>query len=81
MCSSDLAGVGGAVGGLVGGAVNEAMNAAAQPAPQPQPAGQPVGDMASFKAKVEKLTVMKEAGLISEEEFAQMKAKLLSEIL
>jgi hypothetical protein len=33
--------------------------------------------MAAFKAKVEKLTVMKEAGIISEEEFAQMKAKLL----
>lgn len=38
-------------------------------------------DMAAFKAKVEKLTVMKEAGLISDEEFAQMKAKLLSEIM
>ena len=48
----------------------------------PQNGGaQPADDMATFKAKVEKLTVMKEAGLITEEEFAQMKAKLLSEIL
>ncbi len=48
---------------------------------QPPQAAQPTDDMAAFKAKVEKLTVMKEAGIISEEEFAQMKAKLLSDIL
>ena len=71
-----MAGVGGAVGGVVGGAVNNAMNSV-QPA---QPA-QPTDDMAAFKAKVEKLAAMKEAGLISDEEFAQMKAKLLSDIL
>ncbi len=54
-------------------------NGAPQPAAPSQPAA-PADDMAAFKAKVEKLTVMKEAGLITEEEFAQMKAKLLSEI-
>lgn len=72
-----MAGVGGAVGGVVGGAVNHAINAAAQPT-QPAQSGD---DMAAFKAKVEKLTIMKEAGLITEEVFAGMKAKLLSEIL
>lgn len=78
-----MAGVGGAVGGVVGGAVNNAMNAAVQPAQpvQQAAAAQPADDMAAFKAKVEKLTVMKEAGLITEEEFAQMKAKLLSDIM
>ena len=82
-----MAGVGGAVGGLVGGAVNNAMNSAAQPfAPQAgapvQPAApQPADDMATFKAKVDKVTMLKDAGIISDEEFAQMKAKLLSEIL
>lgn len=78
-----MAGVGGAVGGVVGGAVNNAMNAAAQPAQPVQPAAtaQPTDDMAAFKAKVEKLTVMKEAGVITEEEFNQMKAKLLSDIM
>lgn len=78
-----MAGVGGAVGGMVGGAVNTAMNAAAQPAEPAQPAqsAQSAGDMAAFRAKVEKLTVMKDAGLIDEKEFAEMKAKLLSEIL
>ncbi len=72
-----MAGVGGAVGGVVGGAVNNAMNAAAEPA---APA-QPTGGMDDFKAKIEKLLVMKEAGLISEEEFAAAKAKLLADIL
>lgn len=78
-----MVGVGGAVGGVVGGAVNNAMNAAAQPAQPVQPAAtaQPTDDMAAFKAKVEKLTVMKEAGVITEEEFNQMKAKLLSDIM
>ncbi|QOS39379.1 SPFH domain-containing protein [Treponema rectale] len=75
-----MAGVGGAVGGVVGGAVNNAMNAATQPVQSAQTA-QPTDDMAAFKAKVEKLTVMKEAGVITEEEFNQMKAKLLSDIM
>ena len=78
-----MAGVGGAVGGMVGGAVSGAVNAASQPSQLAQPAqpAQPVDDMASFKKKVEKLTIMKEAGLITEEEFAQMKGKLLSDIM
>lgn len=45
-----------------------------------QPA-HPSDDMAAFKIKVEKLTMMKEAGIITDEEFSQMKAKLLSEIM
>ena len=72
-----MAGVGGAVGGMVSGAVNNAASAAAQPA-QPQ---QPADDTAAFKAKAEKLTVMKNAGLITDEEFAAMKAELLKSIL
>ncbi len=71
-----MAGVGGAVGGVVGNAVNNAMNAAAEPA-TPQPAD----DMETFKAKVAKLNVLKEAGIISDEEFSAMKAKLLADIL
>lgn len=65
------------VGGAIGGAVNNAIASTAQ-STQPN---QPTDDMAAFKAKVEKLTVMKESGMITEEEFAQMKAKLLSDIL
>lgn len=53
------------------------------PQQQAQPAeqAQPTDDRAVFKAKVNKLSVMKESGLISEEEFSQMKAKLLSDIM
>ena len=72
-----MAGVGGAVGGMVGGMMNDAMNTATVPT-TPTNAD---NDMATFKAKVEKLTMMKEAGLLSEEEFNSMKAKLLSEIM
>lgn len=74
-----MAGVGGVVGNVVGTAVNGAINDSA-PA-NTAPTAQPQDDMAAFKAKVEKLTMMKDAGLISEEEFGNMKAKLLSEIL
>lgn len=70
-----MAGVGGAVGGIVGNAVNGAMNAAAE-----QPA-QPADDMAAFKAKIDKLSMMKESGLITDEEFGNMKAELLKSIL
>ena len=74
-----MAGIGGVVGGVVGNAVNGAMNAAVE-TPAPASAA-PVDDMAAFKAKVEKLTVMKEAGLISDEEFNAMKAQLVSSIM
>lgn len=74
-----MAGVGGVVGNVVGTAVNGAINDTT-PANNAQNA-QPKDDMAAFKAKIEKLTMMKDAGLISDEEFGNMKAKLLSEIL
>lgn len=70
-----MAGVGGAVGGVVGSAVSGALNPTEAEAPKP------ADDMATFKAKVEKLAMMKEAGLISEEEFAATKAELLKSIL
>lgn len=72
-----MAGVGGAVGGMVGGMMNDAMGSAMN-------SGTTSGfadSMAEFKAKIEKLTVMKEAGMLSDEEFNSMKAKLLSEIM
>lgn len=75
-----MAGVGGAVGGVVGNAVGGALQAASEPAQPTQPA-QMTDDMAAFKAKVEKLGMMKEAGLITEEEFAAMRAELLKNIL
>lgn len=75
-----MAGVGGAVGGVVGNAVGGALQAATEPTQPAQPA-QTTDDMAAFKAKVERLGMMKEAGLITEEEFAAMRAELLKNIL
>ena len=74
-----MAGVGGVVGGVVGNAVNGAMNAANE-TPVPTSSA-PADDMAAFKAKVEKLTIMKDSGLITEEEFNNMKSELLKSIL
>lgn len=72
-----MAGVGGAVGSVVGNAVNGAMNTVAE-----QPAqSQPTDDMAVFKAKVEKLNIMKNSGMISDEEFENLKNQLLSATL
>ncbi len=67
-----MAGVGGAVGGVVGNAVNGALNGTT---------AQPTDDMATFQAKVEKLTVMKNADMLTDEEFNNMKAELLKSIL
>ena len=72
-----MAGVGGAVGGMVGGMMNDAVTNAQAPANKPAPAN----DMDAFKVKIEKLTMMKEAGLLTDEEFNNMKTQLLSSIL
>ena len=69
-----MAGVGGAVGGVVGSAVNNAFESVNN---QPQQAD----DMAAFKAKIDKLTMMKEAGMLTDEEFNNLKSQLLSSIL
>lgn len=74
-----MAGVGGAVGGVVGNAVNGAIESAVQPVQAPT--SQPADDIAVFKAKIEKLTMMEEAGLLSNEEFASLKSELLKGIL
>lgn len=73
-----MAGVGGAVGGLVGNAVNGALDSADSPQPQ-----QPVqsDDMTAFQAKLQKLQMMKDANMISDQEFAQLKQQLLTSIL
>lgn len=69
-----MAGVGGAVGGMVNGAMNDAINGVQTPTQQND-------DMSTFKTKIEKLTAMKEAGMLSEEEFNNLKAQLLTSIL
>lgn len=72
-----MAGVGGAVGGVVGGAVNKALDSVNAP----NQTSQPQDDMAMFKAKIDKLTIMKEAGMLTDEEFNSLKSELLKSIL
>ena len=74
-----MAGVGGAVGGVVGNAVGGALNAVSPDHNTQAP--QANDDMASFKAKIEKLKVMKDAGMLSDEEFNSMKAQILSSLM
>lgn len=69
-----MAGVGGALGGMVGSNVRDAVSEAGKTPENPN-------TMEAFKAKIEKINMMKEAGLLSEEEFKSMKEKLLSDIL
>ena len=73
-----MAGVGGAVGCLVGNAVNGALDSADPSQPQ-QPAQS--DDMAAFQAKLQKLQMMKDANMLSDQEFAQLKQQLLASIL
>ncbi len=65
-----MAGVGASVGGMMNNAINNVSNNK-----------QSTNDMDEFKKKIEKLVLMKDSGLISEEEFNSLKSKLLSEIL
>lgn len=51
-----------------------------QPEAAPSAAPQPVDEMSAFKTKLGKLTAMKEAGIINDEEFNSYKAKLLTEL-
>lgn len=63
------------------GGMFQGMQPQQQQQSEPPKTDAPADDMAAFKAKIEKLTMMKEAGLLSEEEFNKMKAQLLSSIL
>lgn len=75
-------GVGGAVGGMVGGVVKDAIDEVSpkENSSESDKANE-ADNMTVFKAKIEKLKLMKDSDLISEEEFNDMKAKLLGDIL
>lgn len=84
---SDILGLGiglqaaGAMGSQLSGLFAGLTGQNPQPAPAPAAQPAPADDMAAFKAKIDKLTMMKQAGIISEEEFASMKSELLKSIL
>lgn len=69
-----MAGVGGVVGGMVGGMMNEAVGSATTPA------SQGIDGLDNFKIKLEKIKLMRESGLMSEEEFEMAKKSLLENI-
>lgn len=87
---SDILGLG--IGIQAAGAMGQQLNgmfqgfgtaqnpADAQPQQPAQPA-QPQDDMSAFQQKLQKLQMMKEAGMLTDEEFANMKAQLLSSIM
>lgn len=74
-----MAGVGGAVGGIVGGALNNAMGSMGDMSQPMQPELQ--DDMSAFKTKLDKLTMMKDAGMLTEEEFNNLKQQFLASIM
>lgn len=77
-----MAGIGSTVGRTVGSAVEETMKAVSVPTQELDTVAiRPVDEASVFKAKLEKLMLMKESGLISEEEIAKLKAELLKSIL
>ena len=80
-----MAGVGGAVGSVVGGAINGALNQSSSQINANNQNGQGQvnqnDDMTAFKLKIDKLNVMKESGLITDEEFTSMKNELLKSIM
>ena len=71
----------GAIGGVVAGTVSSSINGALQDTTPTNQNTNQVDDMESFKQKVEKIKIMKESGLISEEEYESMKKQLLSKII
>lgn len=73
-----MAGVGGAVGSFVGGAVNNAFDSVNQQPTQPQ---NTQDDMAQFQAKLQKLQMMKDANMLTDEEFNNLKQQLLASIM
>lgn len=78
-----MAGVGGTVGGMVGGVMRDTVNSingggtGGQPSSQQQ-ASESLDD---FKVRLEKLKMMKDMEILSDEEFAAAKAELMKELM
>ena len=65
-------GVMGGIAGSVGKAANDAFSSISDNSPQ--------DEMSIFKQKIEKLMTMKNMGLISDEEFKELKQKIIESI-
>lgn len=73
-----MAGVGGTVGGMVGGVMHDTLGSINDNKTGNSTTGQSVDE---FKAKLEKLKMMKEMDLLSDEEFAAAKTKIMNELM
>lgn len=73
-----MTGVGGAVGGMVGGMMNDTMSQVNSSVPQQS--GTSSDNVSQFKQRLEKLLMMKDMGILTEEEFNQQKLKLMESI-
>ena len=74
-----MAGVGGGMGAAVASVTNDAFAPIMNPT-QPAAAPAVTGGLDDFKLRLEKLNMLKQAGLLSDEELAENKAKLLKEL-
>ncbi len=71
-----MGGVAGGMGAVVAGITTDALN----PAVPPPNSGNSSDDIALFKQKIEKLNLMKDAGMLTSEEFEQEKKRILSSL-
>lgn len=76
-----MAGIGGSVGGMVGGMMNDVTQSVNSSNVQGQSVNSSIADpMAEFKTRLEKLKMMNDMGILTDEEFAAEKAELLKEL-
>ena len=73
-----MAGVGGTVGGMVGGVMNDTVNSINEATPKAQTRDQSIE---AFKSKLEKIKMMQDMGLLSDEEFVSAKTELMKELM
>lgn len=73
-----MAGVGGSVGGMVGGVMSDTINSIDANSTKGQGTEQSVD---AFKVRLEKLKMMKDMDIISEEEFAKTKNEIMKELM
>lgn len=75
-----MGGIAGGMGAQIAGMTANAMNQTGQQIPQSATPPQPQDEMAVLKQKIEKLKMMKEAGMLSDEEFEAERKKLLGSL-
>ena len=75
-----MGGIAGGMGAMVAGITNDAVVPVDLKSPASTTAPTGSDDMTIFKQKLEKLKLMKDAGMLSDEEFDEEKKKLLNSL-